>query len=174
MNGVRFLGKNSAWLAALALVAGCATTPEQAPQIQRISPEELERIMPKQVPNLSLDEIIQLSQAKVPVEQIVQKIKESQSQYALTPSQVLELSQKGVDAKVLDYMQASHEQAIRDGFAEELNKREKNKLQEQQKLKREYQLSQPYYDPYWGYSRSPYWGHPRPYYGPSFQYRFGF
>jgi len=174
MSGVSFLGKHAAWLAALVLVAGCASTPELPPQIQRISPEELERIMPKQVPNLSLDEIVQLSQTKVPAEKIIQKIKESQSQYALTPSQVLEMAQKGVDAKVLDYIQASHEQAIRDGFAEELNKREQNKLQEQQKLKREYQLRQPYYDPWWGYSRSPYWGYPRPYYGPGMFYRFGF
>ncbi len=166
MNGVRFLGKHLAWLAALVLVAGCASAPEQVPQIQRISPEELERIMPKSVPNLSLDDIIQLSQAKVLAEEIIRKIKESQSQYALTPSQVLEMSKKGVDAKVLDYIQASHEQAIRDGFAEELNKREQTKLQEQQKLKREYQLRQPYYDPYWGY--------PYPYYGPRFRYQFGF
>ena len=166
MSSVRFLVKHAAWLAALVLVAGCASITEQVPQIQRISPEELERIMPKQVPNLSLDEIVQLSQAKVPAEQIIQKIKESQSQYALTPSQVLEMSKKGVDAKVLDFIQANHEQAIRDGFAEELNKRERTKLQEQQKLKREYQLRQPYYDPYWGY--------PYPYYGPRFRYQFGF
>ena len=174
MNALNFLAKYAAWLAAVVLVAGCASTPEQPPQIQRISPEELERIMPKQVPNLSLDEIVRFSKTKVPVEQIIQIIKESQSQYALTPSQVLELAQKGVDARLLDYIQASHEQAIRDGFAEELNKREQTKLQEQQKLKREYQLRQPYYDPFWGYPRSPYWGHPRPYYGPNFQYRFGF
>ena len=174
MNGLIFFAKHAVWLAAVILVVGCASIPDQPPQIQRISPEELERIMPKQVPNLSLDEIVQLSQAKVPAEQIIQKIKESQSQYTLTPSQVVEMGQKGVDAKVLDYIQASHEQAIRDGFAEELNKREQMKLQEQQKLKREYQLRQPYYDPWWGYSRSPYWGYPRPYYGPGMFYRFGF
>ncbi len=175
MNGVSFLGKHVAWLAALVLVVGCASTPEQPPQIQRISPEELERIMPKPVPNLSLDEIVKLSQAKVSADEIIQKIKDSQSQYELSPSQLLELSNKGVNQKVLDYIYSAHEQAVRDSFAEELNKREKLKLQEQQKLKREYQLRQPYYDPWWGYSRSPYWGYPRPfYYGPAFQYRFGF
>ena len=72
----------------------------------------------------------------------------------------------GQDPELLDFIQANHEQAIRDGFAEELNKREQTKLQEQQKLKREYQLRQPYYDPYWGY--------PYPYYGPRFRYQFGF
>ena len=161
-------------LAIVLAVAGCVSTPPQAPQIQRISPEELDRIMPKPVPNLSLDEIVKLSQAKVSASEIIQKIKDSQSQYELSPSQLLELSNKGVDQKVLDYIYSAHEQAVRDSFAEELNKREKIKLEEQQKLKREYQLRQPYYDPWWGYSRSPYWGYPRPFYGPGMYYRFGF
>lgn len=174
MNNVSFLGKHVAWLAALALVAGCASVPEQPPQIQRISPEELERIMPKPVPNLTLDEIVKLSESKVPADEIIQKIKDSQSQYNLNPAQILELSQKGVETKVLEHIQAVHEQAVRDSFAEELQKREKEKLLEQQKLKREYQLRQPYYDPWWGYSRSPYWGYPYPYYGPRMFYRFGF
>ena len=167
MNNVSFLGKHVAWLAALVLVASCASTPPQVPQIQRISPEELERIMPKPVPNLTLDEIVKLSQANVSADEVIQKIKDSQSQYNLNPSQILELSQKGVDTKVLEHIQAVHEQAVRDSFAEELQKREKEKLLEQEKLKREYQMRYPYYDPFWGY--------PRPhYYGPGMYYRFGF
>jgi hypothetical protein len=141
--------------------------------IQRISPEELERIMPKQVPNLSLDEIVQLSQTKVPAEQIIQKIKDSQSQYDLSPTQLLDLSRKGVDAKVLDFIHQAHEQAIRDGFAEEINKREKAKLKEQEKLKREYQLRQQFYDPFWGYGPYPYGRYRPPFYGPNMFYRFG-
>jgi len=167
MGNVSFLGKHVAWLAALVLVASCASTPPQVPQIQRISPEELERIMPKPVPNLTLDEVVKLSQANVPADEIIQKIKDSQSQYNLNPSQILELSQKGVDTKVLEHIQAVHEQAVRDSFAEELQKREKEKLLEQEKLKREYQMRYPYYDPFWGY--------PRPlFYGPGMYYRFGF
>jgi len=167
MGNVSFLGKHVAWLAALVLVASCASTPPQVPQIQRISPEELERIMPKPVPNLTLDEIVKLSQANVSADEVIQKIKDSQSQYNLNPSQILELSQKGVDTKVLEHIQAVHEQAVRDSFAEELQKREKDKLLEQEKLKREYQMRYPYYDPFWGY--------PRPlFYGPGMYYRFGF
>lgn len=169
-SGVRFFCA----LAVVGSLNGCATTPEQPPQIQRISAEELERIMPKPTPNLSLDEVVLLSKNKVSADEIIQKIKDSQSQYALTPSQLLELSNKGVDQKVLDYIYTAHEQAVRDSFVEELNKREQNKLQEQQKLKREYQLRQLNYDPWWGYSRSPYWGYPYPYYGPRFRYQFGF
>ena len=152
-------------------ITGCATTPMQQPPVARISPEELERIMPKPVPNLSLDEIVALSKANTPAEQIIEKIKVSNSHYDLTPSQAVDLSKRGVDGKVLDYIYQAREQALRDGFADEINKREKDKVLEQEKLKRELRMrSQPYYyDPFYG--PSPYW-YRRPY-GPSMYYRFG-
>ncbi|HLD09271.1 MAG TPA: hypothetical protein VJB68_04435 [Methylophilaceae bacterium] len=156
----------------LVMLAGCATTPPQEPQIQRISPEELERIMPKPVPNLTLDEIVQLSKQGMTVEQIIAKIKASNSHYDLMPSQAVELSKQGVDARVLDYMYAAREQALREGFADEINKREKEKQLEQERLKRDYQWrSQQYYDPFWGYGYpySPYrrWRY-HPFYGPGY------
>ena len=163
--------RNLAWLVAALLAAGCASVPEQAPKIERISAEELERLMPKPTPNLSLEDIVQFSKSAVTADEIIQKIKDSQSQYVLSASQALALARQGVDAKVLDYIQAAHEQAIRDSFAEEINKREKLKQLEQEKLKRDFRLNQPYYDPFWGYPRGP-WGYPRPYFGPSFQYQF--
>ena len=142
----------------LALLASCATAPKQEPQIQRISPEALEQVMPKPVPNLTLEEIVHLSK-NTPPEIVIEKIKASNSQYDLTPSQAIDLSKKGVDAKVLDYMHARREQALRDSFADEINKREKAWVAELEKLKREYQLrSQQYYDPFWGYGCSPYFG----------------
>ncbi len=159
-------------LSASIWLTGCATTPVQPPQVQRISPEELERIMPKPVPNLTLDEIVTLSKANTPPEQIIDKIKVSNSRYDLTPSQAVELSKKGVSDKVLDYIYQAREQAVRDGFADEINKREKDKLAEQEKLKRELRLrSQPYYDPYFGYG--PYWHYRSPFYGPGMYYRYG-
>ncbi len=154
-------------------ITGCATTPMQQPPVARISPEELERIMPKPVPNLSLDEIIALSKANTPAEQIIEKIKVSNSHHDLTPSQAVDLSKRGVDGKVLDYIYQAREQALRDGFADEINKREKDKVLEQEKLKRELRMrSQPYYyDPFYG--PSPYWNRRPPFYGPSMYYRFG-
>ena len=154
----------------VALLAGCASSPMQEPQIQRISPEELERIMPKPVPNLTLDEIVKMSKAGTPPQTIIDKIKETNSRYDLTPSESLGLSKKGVSPEVLDYIHKAHEQAVRDGFADEINKREKAKLQEQERLRREYQLRyQPYYDPFWygGYGFGPPWGYR---YGPSLHY----
>jgi len=151
----------------LMLVSGCATTQPQAPQIQRISAEELERIMPQAVPNLSLNELVVLSNSGMTPDQIIERIKATDSRYDLTPSQALQLSKEGVDSKVLDYIHASREQALRDGVAEEINKREQQKQQELERVKREYQLrSYPYYHPYFGYGYYP-WRHPRyhPYYG---------
>jgi valyl-tRNA synthetase len=154
----------------LVLLTGCATTPVQTPQIQRISPEELERIMPKPVPNLTLDEIVQLSKQGMTAEQIIEKIKASNSRYDLTPSQSLELSKRGVDAKVLDYMYAAREQALREAFADEINQREKENEVALEKLKQDYQWRyQQYYDPFCGYGYSPYWRYRyRPFYGPGY------
>ena len=151
----------------LMLVSGCATTQPQAPQIQRISAEELERIMPQALPNLTLNELVVLSNSGMTPDQIIERIKATDSRYDLTPSQALQLSKEGVDSKVLDYIHASREQALRDGVAEEINKREQQKQQELERVKREYQLrSYPYYHPYFGYGYYP-WRHPRyhPYYG---------
>ncbi len=151
----------------LIMLSGCATTQPQTPQIQRISAEELERIMPQPLPNLSLSELVVLSNSGLSADEIIEKIKASGSRYDLSPSQALQLSKEGVDSKVLDYIHASREQALRDGVAEEINKREQQKQQELERIKREYQLrSYPYYHPYFGYGYYP-WRHPRysPYYG---------
>lgn len=154
----------------LLLLGGCATTAVQQPQIDRISPEELERIMPKPAPNLSLDEIVRLSKAGTPPQQIIDQIKATNSRYDLTPSESVDLSKRGVSAEVLDYIHKAHEQAIRDGFADEINKREKEKRQQQERLRREYQWRyQPFYDPFWyGYGFGPSWRHR--WYGPGFRY----
>lgn len=155
----------------LLVLAGCATTPKEAPQIKRISAEELERIMPKPVPNLTMEEIVALSKAGTPVEQIIEKIKVSNSRYDLTPSQTVELSRQGVDAKVLDYIHASREQALRDSFADEINKREQQKKEELEKLERQCRLrSSTYCDP-WFYGYPYYIGPYHPfYYGPNIRY----
>lgn len=157
---------------ALLLLSGCATTGVQEPQIKRISQEELERLMPKPTPNLTLEEIVKFSKAGTSPEDIIEKIKASNSTYALTPSQVVDLNKQGVSPKVLDYIQQAREQVMRDAYADEINKREKAKVEETQRLRREYQMrSYPYYDPWWGYSYSPYYGY-RPFYRPGFGTRF--
>lgn len=136
----------------LLLVSGCAGTGYHdaglGPAIDRISPEELARIMPQPVARLSLDDIVRLTKEGSSPEQIIAQIKASDSMYDLTPSQSVELSKKGVDAKVLDYIHESHELALRNSMADEMNRREKQKQAELARLKNRIWQQQRYYDPF--------------------------
>lgn len=155
-------------LALVALVSGCATTGYQEPQITRISAEELAQLMPPPVATISLDEIVAMSKQGVPADDIIAKIKESNSQYELSPSRMVALTTQGVDPKVLDYIHESREQFVRDSMAEEINKRELENHEEKQRLKREYQLRyNSFYHPFYGYGYSPWWRY-GPYYGYGF------
>lgn len=141
------------------LLAGCASNPPQRPQIARISAAELEQLLPRPQAPLSLDEIVRMSQAGASAEAIIEKIRESGSRYALAPSQAVELSRQGVDTRVLDHIHAANEQALRDGCADEINKRAEESAKERDALKREL-LMRPYwgYDPFW-WPYPPYWRH---------------
>jgi uncharacterized secreted protein with C-terminal beta-propeller domain len=75
------------------LVAGCATTPATQP--------------------LSIDEVVQLSKANTPPDEIVRKMKETRTVYLVSASELIKLSKQGVDDKVLDYMQATSIEAAR-------------------------------------------------------------
>ena len=142
------------------LMAGCATNGSQA-NIERITPEQLAKILPQPVANLSLDEIVTLSQEGVNANEIIKKINASHSSYELMPTQTLALSKKGVDAKVLDYIHTSNEAAKQNAIADEINKREKAKVEAQQELRRQQELERRtydrFYDPFWqGYGFYPY------------------
>ncbi len=156
---------NRAYLAlliTLLLATGCATNGQgvaNAPAIDRISAEELEKIMPQAHPVLSLDDIVALSKQGLGHEQIIQKIKDTDSAYDLTPSQSVDLSKRGVDSRVLDYIHTSRELALRNKLAEEINKREQAKRAEVDKLKQQVINSQRFNDPFCRYPRfgmSPY------------------
>ncbi len=140
----------------LLLTAGCATNnydhaangPGNTPSIDRISAEELASIIPQPVAKLSLDDLVKLSQAGNNAEQIIAQIKATDSMYDLTPSQSVELSGKGVDAKVLDFIHEQRELALRNNMADEINRREKQKQAELARLKNRLWQQQRYYDPY--------------------------
>jgi len=94
------------WLIVMSMLilTACSSTPQREPEIQRISAEELDKLLPPPVAALSLDEIVQLSKQGLSAEDIIKKIQESKSQYVLTPSQYLDLNKQGVSTKVLDYI----------------------------------------------------------------------
>jgi len=132
------------------LLSACATNQPgtTSPQIDRISAEELARIIPKPVAKLTLDDIVRLTKEGSSADQIIEKIKASDSMYDLTPSQSVALNNQGVDAKVLDYIHTSRELALRNNLADEINRREKQKRAELAKLKKELWQQQRFYDPY--------------------------
>ena len=165
----------SGWLVVLLalLMTACAGSQVREPEIQRISAEELEKLLPPPVAAVSLEEIVALSKQGVSADEIIKKIQDSKSEYALTASQTLDLAKQGVPAAVLDNIQRAHEQRLRESFAEELNKREQARVKEQEKLKKElmWRRSYPFYDPFWG--PGPYWRHPYYWPGSGIYYRFG-
>ena len=143
----------------LFILAGCASTGTQAGKVERITPEELAKLIPSPVATVSLDEIVADSKAGKSADDIIAKVKTSNSRYELTYSQVLDLNKKGVDAKVIDYIQQSNELAKQNIIADEMNKREQEKMAAKKQLQREraFNNSQ-YYDPFWGPSFGGYYG----------------
>lgn len=158
----------------LMLVTGCASTGTQQAQIKRITPEELAKILPPAVATVSLDEIVNESKQGKTADEIIEKIKTSNSRYELTPVQTLDLSKQGVDIKVLDYIHQSNELAKQNAIADEINKREKERAAAEKILKRERDLARTrYYDPYWGSRFGGFYGHPFYGYNRGFGSRFG-
>jgi hypothetical protein len=157
----------------LALIA-CASNHQYSgagsQKIDRISEEELARIMPKPVATLSLDDLVSLTKSGVTADALIEKIRISNSSYDLTPSQIVDLNKQGIDNKVLDYIHTSRELALKNNVAEEINQREKAKRAELDKLKQQQLLErqQRMYDPFCGYG---YYGHPYGY--GAFGSRFG-
>jgi hypothetical protein len=135
----------------LFVLAGCASTSTKTGQVERITAEELAKLIPPPVATVSLDEIVADSKAGKSEDDIIAKIKNSNSRYELSPTQVLDLNQQGVDAKVLDYIQQSNELAKQNAIAEEMNKHEQEKAAAKKQLQRERALNNNrFYDPFWG------------------------
>lgn len=149
----------------LSMLSGCASTGMQQVKVERITPEELAKLIPPAVATVTLDEIVADSKAGKTSDEVINKIKTSNSRYELTSSQVLDLNKQGVDAKVLDYIGQSNELAKQNAIADELNKREKEKRSAQQALRREREFSRnQFFDPFWGPGFGGFYG--RPWMGP--------
>lgn len=157
-------------IAALSLLVGCATatvSPHTNPSIERLSPEELARLLPKPDPKLPTAELIRMSNEGASAKDIIARIKDTGSRYDLSAPQIIELHAQGLSTEVLDYIQSAREQDLRDKVAEEINQREQRHAEE---LRREQELRRNnyYYDPWWpgyfgygwnyGYPLSPHGG----------------
>lgn len=143
------------------LMTGCATTGEsQQNKIARITPEELAALLPEPIATVTLDEIVSDSKQGKSPDDIIAKIKESNSRYDLSSSQVLDLNKQGVHSSVLDYIQQSNNLAKQNAIADEINRREQEKAELQKQLQQERLRSDRFYDPFWGPRYRFFYGHP--------------
>lgn len=137
----------------LLALSGCATTgngPNQG-EVERISPEELQKLIPPAVATVSLEELIADTKQGKSADELIAKIKASNSRYDLTPAQSLALNQQGLDIKVLEYMHQVNELAKQNAIADEMNKRQSERAVSEKKLRRERDLANMrFYDPFWG------------------------
>ncbi|GEM_PF-1460485 len=134
------------------LLSACASMGQSSQSsIKRISPEALQALIPEAVASYTLEEIVQdTKQAKSP-EDIIEKIKASDSRYELSVKEILALNQQGVDVSVLNYIQENNELAKQNYIADEINKANNEKEQALNRLNQErlWQMNR-FYDPFWG------------------------
>lgn len=62
---------------------------------------------------VTVPEVVQMSKAGVAVETLLQKMRDSETTYRLTASQLVDLHEEGVPNAVLDYMQETYLAAVR-------------------------------------------------------------
>jgi hypothetical protein len=93
-------------IASLWVIAGCLLLLESCATLGITQPE------PVTVP-----QIIQMSKAGVPAQEIVKKMRRSGTVYRLKASQLSELKEEGVPDSVIDYMQETYLDAVRNDQA---------------------------------------------------------
>src|SRR4030042_2227270 len=103
-----------------------------------------------QYPPVTIEEIIKLSKDKIPAEQIIDKIKRSQTAYRLSADEIVGMKDAGVDSKVIDYMLRTYEDAVR----------REQELQDWRNW--QFYYGHHYWSPYFYYPSRPY----GPYWGP--------
>ena len=87
------ISRNVAALLCIALLGGCAG-------VQRRPPPTLEQV-------------VEMSQAGKPAEEIIRELQDTRAVYPLTGSQIARLHDQGVPDTVLDYLQTAYAESIR-------------------------------------------------------------
>jgi hypothetical protein len=64
-------------------------------------------------PPPSLDQVVEMSKAGKPAEEIIRELQETRAVYPLTGSQIAKLHEQGVPDTVLDYMQNAYMDRVR-------------------------------------------------------------
>ncbi len=115
------------WLAPILvlILQGCAGVPAEPPRIERISAEQLEAKLPQPVAAMPLEQILALSRAGIPAEELIGRITTSGSRYRLSATRIIELEKQGVPLAVLDHMVSAERRHIFDDMATDANNRER-------------------------------------------------
>lgn len=144
------------------LLVGCANVQEkpQAQVIDRLSEEQLASMMPKPVSQLNYESLLTLAKSGLTPAQMIDKLKETDTSFDLTPQQVLSLHQAGIDVSVLEYLHTSRQKATQNNIANTVAEHDKTKGDEILLLKKRLQqerLNNSFGDPFCHY------GYPYPY-----------
>lgn len=150
-------------------LVGCASVQEK-PQVQvidRLSEEQLASMMPKPVSQLNYESLLALAKSGSTPAQMIEKLKETDTSFDLTPQQVLNLHQAGIDVSVLEYLHTSRQKATQNNIANTVAEHDKTKNEEIVVLKKRLQqerLNNSFVDPFCRF------GYPYPYgWGPRFR-----
>ncbi len=65
------------------------------------------------VPPVTVSEIVQMSKDSIPAKEIISKIQNSHTVYRLKADQLAELKKEGVSSDVINYMEQTHLEAVR-------------------------------------------------------------
>lgn len=150
-------------------LVGCASVQEkpQAQVIDRLSEEQLASMMPKPVSQLNYESLLALAKSGATPAQMIEKLKETDTSFDLTPQQVLNLHQAGIDVSVLEYLHTSRQKATQNNIANSVAEHDKTKNEEIAVLKKRLQqerFNNSFVDPFCRF------GYPYPYgWGPRFR-----
>ncbi len=128
----------AAYSAFVLCLAGCATLEPRAAVIERMTPEQLAALKPNSNPALPLADVVALSKTGTAPEEIIQRLRDSNTIHLLRPLQIVDLSRQGVDQSVIDYMADAQERARQSRLLTELADRDAEQARklEQERFRR--------------------------------------
>jgi|GEM_PF-3922191 len=104
--------------------------PSNERKIERLSPEALAKIQPAfqpMVAKLSLEEIVAMKKSGATNEAIIQRIRETQSNYRLAGRDIIYLHNAGVSSVVIDLMLDAERQTVLDAANAEMDRRDEQR-----------------------------------------------
>lgn len=150
-------------LAFIPVLAACASVPSHErdaagnPKLERLAGQGLPRSGPPAQMRLSLDDLVAMSRGGASVEEITTRIYQTGSRFNLSEADRRSLRERGVDERVIGFIDNYERDAQRTAAITAQADREAQARRRRETIER-----YPYYEPYWSNPYSPY----APYWGP--------